>query len=57
MNKELMKAIPQWESEYLRIGKILTDRERELLKGAPIKSHEGMVFGRMYADWKIKKGF
>ena len=57
MNKEMLKAIPQWESEYLRIGKILTDRERELLKGAPIKSHEGMVFGRMYADWKIKKGF
>ena len=57
MNKEMMKAIPQWESEYLRIGKNLTDREKELLKGAPIKSHEGMVFGRMYADWKIKKGF
>ena len=57
MNKELIDAIPQWESEYLRIGKNLTDREKELLKGAPIKSHEGMVFGRMYADWKIKKGF
>ena len=54
---KLIKALPQWESEYLRIGKNLTDREKELLKGAPIKSHEGMVFGRMYADWKVQKGF
>ena len=29
----------------------------ELLDGAEIKSHEGMVFGRMYADWKLRKGY
>ena len=57
MNKELIDAIPQWESEYLRMGKNLTDREKEILKGDSIKSNEGMVFGRMYADWKKQKGF
>ena len=32
----------------------LTRREKELLEGAEIKSHEGMVYGRMYADWKTR---
>ena len=53
----MIKAIPKWESEYLRTNRNLTDREKELLKGDPIKSHEGMIFGRMYADWKKQKGF
>ena len=57
MNKELIDTIPQWESEYLRMNKNLTDREKEILKGDSIKSNEGMVFGRMYADWKKQKGF
>ena len=66
MNKELIEAIPQWESEYLRMNKNLTgekeilkgkNREKEILKGDSIKSNEGMVFGRMYADWKKQKGF
>jgi len=57
MNKELMKAIPQWESEYLRMNKNLTDREKEILRGDAVKTHEGMVLGRMYADWKTQKGF
>ena len=35
-------------------GVVLTKREKELLEGADIKSHEGMLFGRMYADWKEK---
>ena len=30
--------------------------ERELLEGSAIKSHEGMMYGRMYADWKVRKG-
>ena len=55
MNKELMKAIPEWESEYLRMNKGLTDRQKEILKGDPVKTHEGMVYGRMYADWKKQK--
>ena len=29
----------------------LTEREKELLDGADIKSHEGMMYGRMYRDW------
>ena len=53
----MIKAIPKWESEYLKMNRNLTDREKELLKGDSIKSHEGMIFGRMYADWKKQKGF
>ena len=37
--------------------KDLSEREIELLNGSPIKSHEGMVYGRMYADWKVRKGY
>ena len=51
----MLRDLPNWESEYLRMNKNLTDREKELLKGDAIKTHEGMVFGRMYADWKNKK--
>ena len=53
----MINAIPKWESEYLKMNRNLTDREKELLKGDSIKSHEGMIFGRMYADWKKQKGF
>ena len=52
MTKELIELIPGWEQEYKKIGKNLSKREIELLDGSPIKSHEGMVYGRMYADWK-----
>ena len=57
MKPEMLKAIPQWESEYLRMNKNLTDREKEILKGDSIKTNEGMVYGRMYADWKEQKGY
>ena len=57
MKPEMMKDLPNWEKEYLSMNKNLTDREKELLKGEPIKSHEGMIFGRMYADWKEQKGY
>tara|TARA_R100001463_G_scaffold41260_1_gene87121 strand:- start:2179 stop:2358 length:180 start_codon:yes stop_codon:yes gene_type:complete len=58
MNKEqLMKDIQDWEREYLAMDVDLTKREMELLKGDPIRSHEGMMYGRMYGDWKIKKGY
>ena len=36
-------------------GVKLSKREKELLDGDAIKSNEGMVFGRMYADWKRRK--
>ena len=48
----LTELIPNWEKEYLSMNRNLTDREKEILKGDAIKSHEGMVYGRMYADWK-----
>ena len=57
MNEKMINAISKWESEYLKMNRNLTDREKELLKGDSIKSHEGMIFGRMYADWKKQKGF
>ena len=57
MKPEMMNDLPNWEKEYLTMNKNLTDREKELLKGEPIKSHEGMIFGRMYADWKEQKGY
>ena len=58
MNKEQMvKDIQDWEREYLAMDVNLTKREIELLKGDPIRSHEGMMYGRMYGDWKIKKGY
>jgi len=55
--EELLKEIPNWESQYLNETKNLTDREKEILKGDPIRSHEGMMYGRMYADWKVKIGY
>ncbi len=57
MNRQMIKDILQWEKEYLTMNKNLTDREKQILKGDAIKTDEGMVFGRMYADWKIQKGY
>ena len=57
MNEQMKKEIPNWEKEYLTMNNKLTDREKEILKGDTIKSHEGMLFGRMYADWKLRKGY
>ena len=50
------EEIQNWEKEYLTMGIQLNKRQKELLEGADIKSHEGMIFGRMYADWKVRKG-
>tara|TARA_R100000742_G_C4163056_1_gene3972 strand:- start:71 stop:256 length:186 start_codon:yes stop_codon:yes gene_type:complete len=35
----------------------LSKRQLELLDGDDIKSHEGMLFGAMYSDWKVRKGY
>ena len=53
----MKKDLPTWENEYLAMGAQLSKREKELLQGSNIKSHEGMVYGRMYRDWKVKKGY
>ena len=55
MTKDYIKDIPNWEEQYLATEPQLTIREKELLKGDPIKSHEGMMYGRMYRDWKEKR--
>ena len=56
--KEMIDDIANWEKEYPTMeGVKLSKREKELLDGDQIKSHEGMVFGRMYADWKRRKGY
>jgi len=58
MAKDYIKEIPNWEKEYLSIMKgNLSKQQIELLEGRDIKSHEGMVYGQMYRDWKDKKGF
>ena len=57
MTKEWLAEIVNWEKEYPTLkGVTLNKREKELLDGAEIKSHEGMVFGRMYVDWKKRRG-
>jgi len=57
ISREYIKDIPNWEKEYLSMDTTLSLREKELLKGDDIKSHEGMMYGRMYADWKVRKGY
>ena len=56
MIKDWIKEIPNWESQYLdMVNDDLTERQKKLLKGDPIKAHEGMIYGRMYRDWKDRK--
>ena len=55
MTKDYIKDIPNWEEQYLATDPQLTVREKELLKGDPIKSHEGMMYGRMYREWKEER--
>ena len=57
MTEEWVKDVPNWEKEYPTMeGVTLTKREKEILDGDGIKSHEGMMFGRMYSDWKKRRG-
>ena len=58
MVAEYIKEIPNWEKEYLEMARgELSKQQIELLEGRDIKSHEGMIFGGMYADWKRRKGY
>ena len=55
MNKDYIKDIPNWEKDYLNDMKgDLSKQQIELLDGRDIKTHEGMIYGQMYADWKEK---
>jgi len=58
VDKNMILSIQNWEKEYLQMNrKELTDQQVEILEGRELKSHEGMIFGQMYADWKTQKGF
>ena len=57
MTADWIKEIPNWEKEYLTMNNELSKRQIEILNGSPLKSHEGMVFGRMYSDWKKLKEY
>ena len=49
------EMIENWENDYLSDAyNVINKRDREILEGSPLKSHEGMVYGRMYAEWKNK---
>ncbi len=47
--------VNNWEQEYLNMNPDISKRQKELLQGDSIKSHEGMLYGSMYADWKRRK--
>ena len=54
----MIKDIKNWELDYLKENKNkLSKQQIELLEGRDIKSHEGMIYGQMYNDWKHQKGF
>ena len=58
MVADWIKEIPNWEKEYLTLeGVNVSKREKEILEGSPLKSHEGMMLGQMYSDWKQRKGY
>ena len=58
VDENMILSIQNWEKEYLQMNrKELTDQQVEILEGRELKSHEGMIFGQMYADWKKQKGF
>ncbi len=55
MTAKWLKEVTQWEKQYLKMADSLTPRQREILEGDDIKSHEGMMYGAMYVDWKRMK--
>ena len=51
-------AIEKWESDYLSMQRSkLSKQQIDILTGRDLKSHEGMIYGTMYSDWKRRKGF
>ena len=55
MTAKWIKDVSQWEKEYLKMAEKLTPRQKEILQGDDIKSHEGMLYGSMYVDWKRRR--
>ena len=56
--EKITEEIAKFPQEYKEMmnGK-LSKRQIEILDGDELKSHEGMIFGKMYADWKRRKGY
>ena len=51
-------SILKWESEYLTMLRTeLSKQQIDILSGRDLKSHEGMIYGTMYSDWKRRKGY
>ena len=58
VDNNILLSIQNWEKDYLKTNRSkLTDQQVDILEGRELKSHEGMIFGEMYADWKNQKGF
>ena len=58
VDKNILLSIQNCEKDYLKTNRSkLTDQQVDILEGRELKSHEGMIFGEMYADWKNQKGF
>ena len=58
MTKEqFLKDVQDWEREYIAMDADLSERQIEILKGDDLKSHEGMMYGQMYVDWKLRKNY
>ena len=56
MSKAYIQKIPNWEKEYLKsMRDKLSKQQIELLEGRDIKAHEGMIYGEMYSDLKVKQ--
>ena len=52
VDKNILLSIQNWEQDYLKTNRSkLTDKQVDILEGRELKSHEGMIFGEMYADW------
>ena len=57
VDKNMILSIRNWENEYLKENRDkLSKQQIDILEGRELKSHEGMIFGQMYADWKTQKG-
>ena len=55
--EQFFKDVQDWEREYLAMDADLSKSQIEILKGDELKSHEGMVYGQMYVDWKLRKDY
>ena len=56
--KIMSPAIEKWEIDYLKENRDkLSKQQIDILSGRDLKSHEGMIYGTMYADWKRRKGY